>query len=106
MERVDESGFFSVLMPGRQYPEYSYVIEHDNGKKEEILDPYCVVPKMFTKSDLDKFAAGIHYTIYDKLGAHPMLMDDMEGTYFAVWAPNAVRVSVVRSISSRSGSRG
>ncbi len=103
MEKVDESGFFSVLMPGRQYPEYSYVIEYDNGKKGEILDPYCVVPKMFTKSDLDKFAAGIHYTIYDKLGAHPMLMDDMEGTYFAVWAPNAIRVSVVGDFNAWDG---
>ncbi len=41
------------------------------------------------------FNAGINYTIYEKLGAHPMTVDGVEGVHFAVWAPNAMRVSVV-----------
>ncbi|MCI9479046.1 MAG: 1,4-alpha-glucan branching protein GlgB [Lachnospiraceae bacterium] len=96
MEKVDESGFFAVLLPtGRKLPEYTYMVEYDNGTKEELADPYSFTPKVFTKADLDKFAAGIHYTIYEKLGAHPMAVDNMYGVYFAVWAPNATRVSVV-----------
>ena len=72
MEQVDENGFYAVLLPGRTIPEYSYQVEYDNGTKEELPDPYAFVPKVFTKTDLDKFEAGIHYTIYEKLGAHPM----------------------------------
>lgn len=41
------------------------------------------------------FKLGRHYEIYEKLGAHPVSEDGEQGTYFAVWAPNAVSVSVV-----------
>ena len=41
------------------------------------------------------FKAGRHYEIYEKLGAHLVEEEGEEGTYFAVWAPNAVSVSVV-----------
>ena len=41
------------------------------------------------------FGRGTHYEIYKKLGAHPVKSADCEGTYFAVWAPNALSVSVV-----------
>lgn len=41
------------------------------------------------------FGKGTHYEIYNKLGAHPTTVDGVEGTYFAVWAPNAVNVAVV-----------
>jgi 1,4-alpha-glucan branching enzyme len=45
--------------------------------------------------DLHLFGEGKHYRLYDKLGAHPGAQDGVEGTRFAVWAPNAGRVSVV-----------
>lgn len=45
--------------------------------------------------DSHLFAEGRHLKLYEKLGAHPMAMDGVEGTYFAVWAPNASRASVV-----------
>lgn len=106
MEKVDESGFFAVLIPtGRKLPEYTYMVEYDNGTKEELADPYSFTPKVFTRTDLDKFAAGIHYSIYEKLGAHPMAIDDMDGVYFAVWAPNAARVSVVGDFNLWDGRR-
>ena len=48
-------------------------------------------------SDLDQylFGQGVHYDVYKKLGAHPTKLNGKKGVYFAVWAPNAVRVSVV-----------
>lgn len=48
-------------------------------------------------SDVDcyLFGHGTHYSIYEKLGAHPTTIDSKEGVYFAVWAPNASAVSVV-----------
>lgn len=48
-----------------------------------------------TEEDLYLFAEGTHTRLYEKLGAHVMISDGVSGTYFAVWAPNADRVSVV-----------
>ena len=48
-----------------------------------------------TQDDLHLFNEGTHYRLYDKLGAHPMEHDGVQGTYFAVWAPNAERVYVI-----------
>ncbi len=45
--------------------------------------------------DLHFFNEGTHHRLYDKLGAHPLSVDGVPGTYFAVWAPNAERVGVV-----------
>ncbi|HXJ93463.1 MAG TPA: 1,4-alpha-glucan branching protein GlgB [Terriglobia bacterium] len=45
--------------------------------------------------DVHLFNEGTHYRLYDKLGAHPITWNGVEGTYFAVWAPNAERVSVM-----------
>ncbi len=47
-----------------------------------------------TSDDLHLYNEGTHYRLYDKLGAHPCVVDGRAGTYFAVWAPNAERVSV------------
>jgi len=50
---------------------------------------------MLTNDDLFLFNEGSHYRLYEKLGAHPITVDGVEGTYFAVWAPNAKQVSVM-----------
>ncbi|PIS30584.1 1,4-alpha-glucan branching enzyme [Candidatus Saganbacteria bacterium CG08_land_8_20_14_0_20_45_16] len=52
-------------------------------------------PTLFTDFDIHLFKEGNHFTLYDKLGAHPMIVNGQQGTYFAVWAPNADQVSVV-----------
>ncbi|HWP90587.1 MAG TPA: 1,4-alpha-glucan branching protein GlgB [Thermodesulfobacteriota bacterium] len=49
----------------------------------------------FTEHDIYLFKEGSHFRLYDKLGSHPTVVDDRQGTYFAVWAPNAERVSVI-----------
>lgn len=48
-----------------------------------------------SEEDLYLFAEGTHTRLYEKLGAHVMTADEVDGTYFAVWAPNAELVSVV-----------
>jgi 1,4-alpha-glucan branching enzyme len=53
------------------------------------------LPTLLTADDVYIFNEGNHYQLYEKLGAHPVTVDDQDGTYFAVWAPNAERVSVV-----------
>jgi 1,4-alpha-glucan branching enzyme len=52
-------------------------------------------PTLISDLDVHLFNEGTHYRLYDKLGAHAMTVDGVEGTYFAVWAPNAERVSVM-----------
>ena len=50
---------------------------------------------LLSDADLSLFNEGNHFKLYEKFGAHPMTVANVEGTYFAVWAPNARRVSVV-----------
>ena len=94
MELVDEEGFFAVLIPRKTLADYTLLVFYDNGTLSEIHDPYSFAPQL-TDADLKKFGAGIHYSIYEKMGAHPMTIKGVEGVYFAVWAPCAMRVSVV-----------
>ncbi len=57
--------------------------------------------KLFiTDADQFVFAQGSHYEIYKKLGAHPCKKDGKQGTYFAVWAPNARSVSLVGNFNN------
>ena len=94
MEEEDEAGFFAVLIPRKRIPSYKLRVTYDNGSVQELHDAYSFAPQISQK-DTKKFNAGICYDIYEKLGAHPMTIDGVEGVYFAVWAPNALRVSVV-----------
>jgi len=50
---------------------------------------------LLTDQDIYLFKEGNHFNLYNKLGSHTLTGDDVEGTYFAVWAPNAERVSVM-----------
>ncbi|NHF61245.1 1,4-alpha-glucan branching protein GlgB [Flavobacteriaceae bacterium TP-CH-4] len=55
-----------------------------------------VIPhSLFTDFDINLFKSGKHFKLYEKLGSHPMEVDGVEGTYFAVWAPTAKSVSVI-----------
>jgi 1,4-alpha-glucan branching enzyme len=52
-------------------------------------------PAVLSDLDIHLFNEGTHYRLYDKLGAHPITLDGVQGTYFAVWAPNAEQVTVM-----------
>jgi 1,4-alpha-glucan branching enzyme len=54
-----------------------------------------IVHSLFTDFDIDLFKGGKHYRLYDKLGSHPIEVNGVKGTYFAVWAPSAKAISVV-----------
>lgn len=101
MELADEDGFFALLVTGKEIAPYRYLVTYKD--KEEIRqDPYRH-KSLITHQDTEKFQNGIHYTIYEKLGAHPMVLDGEEGTYFAVWAPGAMRISVVGDFNGWDG---
>ena len=107
MELADEEGYFAALINAGKMAPYEYVVEYGKTEEREAHrmicgDAYRHVPQI-TKEDMDRFAVGVHYTIYEKLGAHPMELDGESGTYFAVWAPNAMRISVVGDFNGWDG---
>ena len=104
MDLEDEEGFFAALIPGKRIPKYHYVVNFGEDNVQEYKDPYLFQPQI-TEKETKKFNAGICYDIYEKLGAHPMTVDGVEGVLFAVWAPNAVRVSVVGNFNLWDGRR-
>jgi len=68
------------------------------GKKKEQTEEVQTVSydvTLLCDDDLYLFNEGSHYRLYEKLGAHPTSVGGVEGTYFAVWAPDARQVSVI-----------
>lgn len=104
MEQQDEAGYFAVLIPGDKIPKYKYEAVYDEGVAEKFYDPYAF-DKQISVEEEQQFCAGICYNIYEKLGAHPMTIQGVSGVYFAVWAPNAMRVSVVGDFNHWDGRR-
>ena len=60
---------------------------------------------LITQDDLYLFNEGSHFRLYEKLGAHPLTVSGEQGTYCAVWAPNAERISVVGDFNQWDGNR-
>lgn len=107
MDRVDSEGFFSVVLVDQmRLMPYKLYAEYENGETEEIEDPYSYrFPSQFSDEDLRKFNAGTFYQSYEKLGAHPISVSEVDGVHFAVWAPEAKRVSVVGDFNYWNGKR-
>jgi 1,4-alpha-glucan branching enzyme len=105
MTRMEGTDFFEV-----QFPEQAIVFPYElrtvdkDGVVRQAADPYSLRPAL---GDLDLllFNEGNHHRTYDKLGAHLMSLDGIAGVLFAVWAPNAVRVSVVGDFNGWDGRR-
>lgn len=102
MELADEEGYFALLLPKNASKDYKVLITLSDGTQREVISAYNFGP-VITKKDTEKFAGGIHYEVYDILGAHPMEINGVKGVHFAVWAPNAVRVSVVSDFNGWDG---
>jgi len=73
---------------------YDLVVTDQSGKTQRSRDPYSFLPTL-GEADLYLFGKGDERRIYDKLGAQLRTIDGIAGTSFAVWAPNAQRISVV-----------
>ena len=59
------------------------------------MEQRTIAHSLFTEFDINLFKAGKHFNLFDKMGSHPMTLDGVKGTYFAVWAPSAKSVSVI-----------
>ncbi len=105
MKSVFNEHFFEVVMSGwKKLPNYQlHIISHD-GRERFVHDPYFFLPQV-TDEDLYLFGMGDHHKIYEKLGAHLVTVDGVDGVHFAVWAPNARNVSVVGDFNQWHGGK-
>ncbi len=95
MEPLGDTGVFTAFLPRLQLPlAYRVRFHFTNGSTWEREDPYRFLPTL-GDTDLHLFNEGTHRRLWQHLGAHPRRIDGVNGTSFAVWAPNARRVSVV-----------
>lgn len=99
-----KEAFFSICIKNKRKFNYLIQARFEDGHEETFIDPYIFEP-VIDPIDVSRFNEGQHYEIYEKLGAHPMKVDGIEGTLFAVWAPNAERVSVVGDFNNWDGRR-
>lgn len=97
-------GFYSVKIKDKGRFDYKVKVKYEDGREDTFVDPYVFEP-VIDPIDVSLFNEGEHYEIYEKLGAHPMEVDGVKGTLFALWAPNAERVSVVGNFNNWNGKR-
>ena len=128
-ERRDDAGFFEILLPSVGTPSAtasapatlpsgtltsthvrfsaptSYRLRAERAAATwDCLDPYAFPPLLGPLDD-HLLVEGTHRRLYDHLGAHTRQHDGMDGVHFAVWAPNAARVSVVGDFNQWDGRR-
>ena len=96
MQRRRPEGIFEATVPLDGPPEefvYWFRVREASEVKD-VGDPYRFGP-VLTDYDLHLFAEGTHYRAWQRFGAHRMTIGHETGVHFAVWAPNAQRVSVI-----------
>jgi 1,4-alpha-glucan branching enzyme len=105
LERVHEAGFFEAFFPGRsQHFAYRLAVVNHEGHGWEFVDAYAFGP-VLTEYDLHLLGEGTHLRNFEKLGAHLITHEGFRGVHFAVWAPNARRVSVIGDFNHWDGRR-
>ena len=105
LERIHRDGFFEAVVRGesRIFP-YRIRAKNQGGGEYEFEDPYRF-PPVLSDFDLHLMGEGTHYKKYEKLGAHVIEVQGVQGVSFGVWAPNAQRVSVVGDFNHWDGRR-
>ena len=103
MDRIHADGFFERTFPDRDARfNYRLAVEDFEGHVWEFVDPYQFGP-VLTDFDLHLLGEGTHHKNYERLGAHVREHEGIQGVHFAVWAPNALRVSVIGNFNHWDG---
>ena len=115
MEKMDEAGFFAVLLPSRKKVSYTFVKEDVYGKKTEYKDIYsygrqeCMQALLKisqngrSEYNINKFMTGSAQDAYKYMGSHEAVVDGISGMIFGIWAPDARRVSVIGAFNKWDG---
>jgi len=105
MIRVEGTGLFEAITSGQnERLQYQLEVTYPNGVTQLYEDPYAFSPAL-TELDIYLMGEGTHLHIYERLGAHLAELNGVKGVHFAVWAPNAQRVSVVGNFNNWDGRR-
>jgi 1,4-alpha-glucan branching enzyme len=103
LEQVHPGGVFEGIVPDADLPlDYELEVDYPDGNVFTLRDPYSF-PPTFGELDLHLAGEGRHERLYERLGAHVLEHEGVQGTSFAVWAPNAKAVSVVGDFNSWDG---
>ena len=102
MEMADEEGFFAATSAGKKVGNYSYEVVTKDGKKEMRKDPYAFDVKV-EEDSLNRFQAGTYYDVYKEFGSHETTINGVKGVQFMVWAPGAIRLSVIGDFNNWDG---
>ncbi len=105
LERIPDTDLFEWRGTPGTVPDHYHLVWNDVAQHEHIAhDPYSFLPQI-PDFDLHLFSEGRHRHAYRMLGAHVHAVDEVTGVLFAVWAPNAERVSVVGEFNQWDGRR-
>ena len=105
MQRVPDTDVFEWRGEAKRVPDHYRLAWRDTDHREHVAhDPYTYGPQL-SDFDLHLFGEGKHWHAYRFLGAHEHEVDGVTGVLFAVWAPNAERVSVVGDFNQWDGRR-
>ncbi len=101
LERVHPGGLFEGTVEGRVL-DYELEVAYAPDRTFVVRDPYSFPPTL-GDVDVHLIGEGRHRRLHTKLGAHHYVMRDVDGTGFAVWAPNALSVRLVGNFNSWDG---
>ncbi len=105
LNRVHAEGFFEqAFREEAAFFPYRLRVKNHEGLEWEFEDPYRF-PSILSDFDLHLMGEGTHFGNYEKLGAHTTEIQGVRGVCFALWAPNARRVSVVGDFNHWDGRR-
>ncbi|MDP1840711.1 MAG: 1,4-alpha-glucan branching enzyme, partial [Reyranella sp.] len=104
LTRIHPEGLFEGVVPNERRDDFDYRLHlvWSDGSSSETDDAYRYGP-VLTDFDLHLLGEGTHYRVYDRLGARAITHGIRHGVHFAVWAPNAKRVSVVGDFNGWDG---
>jgi 1,4-alpha-glucan branching enzyme len=103
LSRRHDAGFFEGHVRVEKQQVLQYKCSNEGGSWT-VTDAYSIGPVLGPQDDYF-IGEGNHLRLHEKLGAHPLKIDGVEGVHFAVWAPNAQRVSVVGDFNDWDGRR-
>ena len=102
MEKVDEEGYYAVLIPGKSIIAYHYLAEYADGSRHEWKDSYAFSCALNEKR-LEKFCAGIAYDIYEDLGCLLYTSIDEDADYVYICENNTIYGTKFKTLPNTKG---